>query len=333
MKILLTVGDVNGVGLEAFVKALVGSGDILKEHEMTLVGNINTIRQYIDACKLPAEVVGTRLEVHGHVVELLDIGSEVKLSLGAIDIEAGALALQSIEVCTKLVLSGKYDAVVTLPVSKFSINLFQKGFTGHTDYIASICKEKSPLMILFTDNIRVALATTHVPIYLVSRRVTQHRLLRIGKIYNRSLKKDFGINSPQLAMLSINPHGGENGTMGKEELQVLIPSITIMKKKGINISGAFASDGFFAHGEYLKYDGVLAMYHDQGLIPLKILSRDKGGVNFTANLPIVRTSPDHGTAFSIAGNNSVEYKSTLRAIIAAVEIQKKRYKYKELTYE
>ena len=153
-------------------------------------------------------------------------------------------------------------------------------------YIA-VLQGKIATYDLFTENIRVALVTTHIPLYLVPRRITKHRLLKIIRLLNNSLKKDFGVINPKIAMLSINPHGGEGGTIGKEEQQVLLPAMEIMKKKGVCISGAFAADGFFAHGEYMHYDSILSMYHDQGLTALKFFSAGNGGVNFT-ELPIVK---------------------------------------------
>ena len=261
----------------------------------------------------------------------MKIAKEIKnntfdFKLGETCQKAGTIAYHSINEATKLVIDKQYDALVTLPISKTAIHLYNKQFIGHTEFITNLCKKKQSMMILFTETLRVALVTIHIPLYKVSKQITSKKLRTLIKNFNIILKKDFAIPTPRIAMLGLNPHSGDNGMFGNHEQQILIPAIEVMKKKGVNIEGPFAADGFFASQNYQHFDGVIAMYHDQGLIPLKMLAKG-GGVNFTANLPIVRTSPDHGTAFDIAGKNIANWQSMSEAIHFAIELSERRKKY------
>lgn len=327
MELAVTIGDANGISLETFVKAISENLNLdeIKYNNFTLFGNRKVINQYICQLNLPAKICDcdNTLIIKSKAVKIYDLSYSFDLKLGELSAEAGKLAIMAINEATKKTLAGEFDAIVTLPVNKKAINETEVGFIGHTEHIAKMCNVKNPIMILFHENLRVVLATTHIPLYLVSRRVTKKRLSSLIYHLNRSLRKDFAIEKPNMAVLGMNPHSGENGLMGKEELQVIAPALEVMKRKGINVSGTFAADGFFAHGSYEKFDAVVAMYHDQGLIPLKLIANGSG-VNFTANLPIVRTSPDHGTAFDMVGKSNVSAKSTLAAIIAAIKIAQNR---------
>lgn len=259
----------------------------------------------------------------------------IQNGFGKISQYAGTFAYHSIIEATELVISKQFDALVTLPVSKEAIHINEKNFIGHTETIANLCKRKNGLMILFADNlqicntsshsksIRMALATTHIPIHSISKRITSKKLRLLIKKFNDSLKYDFGVEFPSIAVLGLNPHSSDNSMFGNEEAKIILPAIEIMKRKGINVVGAFAADGFFANRTYLNFDGVIAMYHDQGLIPLKMLANG-GGVNFTADLQIVRTSPAHGTAFEIAGKGIANPQSMFDAINAAIAISQNR---------
>lgn len=334
MELLVTIGDANGISLEVFIKAItqnINSKEIQKNN-FTLIGNEEVIKQYISKINLNYKILDNQLIISNKVINIINIDCKYNVVFGESSKEAGYLALKSIEQATKLTLSKKFDAMITLPINKESINKTYNNFIGHTNYIANICNEKNPIMILFYKKLRIALATLHIPIYLVSKRITQKKIYQLVYNFYKTLHNDFNIINPKVAILGLNPHSGENGVIGKEEIQIINPTIEILKRKGFNVYGAFPADGFFAQMDYENYDGVIAMYHDQGLIPLKLLSRGKG-VNYTANLPIVRTSPAHGTAFNLAGKNIASSESTFNAIKAAINIASNRKNITKLMYK
>jgi 4-hydroxythreonine-4-phosphate dehydrogenase len=210
-----------------------------------------------------------------------------------------------------------------MPVAKSSLYLAGWKYPGHTEMLADYCQSQEHLMILMTDRVRVALATIHIPLSRINQILSSELIISKTITLHECLKTDFGIDSPAIAVLGLNPHAGEDGALGEEENKIILPAIKKLNVSGIRAEGPFPADGFFAHGAYRNYDAILAMYHDQGLIPLKMLAAG-GGVNFTAGLPIVRTSPDHGTAYSIAGKNEANSQSSYDAIISAIEIVKRR---------
>ena len=210
-----------------------------------------------------------------------------------------------------------------MPISKNAFHLTHWEYPGQTEYLSSFFEDSEPLMILFSDKIKVALATIHEPIYNVPTLIQKDTLKNTIRSFYNSLKYDFAYKNPKIAVLGLNPHAGENGDIGKEEIEDIIPAIQECHFDDINASGPFASDAFFARERYKDYSGILAMYHDQGLIPMKMISK-KGGVNFTANLPIVRLSPDHGTGYDIAGKNIANPISCVQAIEWAIKIAERR---------
>ena len=340
MKIIFTIGDVNGVGLEVCLKALLNNDAWFIPHSFFIMGNKNILKYIIDKNYSElAKIDNTLNEIvlkSGNKITIIELkhtdilqiakqinNNKLDFVLGEVSKEAGIIAKHSIIEATKLTISKEFDAIITLPISKEAIHLSDTFFIGHTELLTKLCNKKNSIMILFADKLRVALATIHTPIFKVSKQITSKRLRTLCKNFNSTLKKDFGIDNPKIAMLGLNPHCGDNGMFGTEENKIIKPTIEVMKKKGIGIDGTFSADGFFASKTYLKYDGVIAMYHDQGLIPLKILANG-GGVNFTANLPIVRTSPDNGTGFEIAGKNIANEQSMIDSIQSAIMIAKNR---------
>ncbi len=328
MKIIISCGDLNGIGVEALIKSF----ELIKYYskdvsniDFYLASNSNSIKEYIQLCKLNAQVIGNKLLIEDYSIEIIDIHDYFPLQLGKLTSKAGAAAYESIVYSAKSVLDGKFDAILTLPISKEAIYLAGVNFSGHTEILAEICHISHPLMILFDKNIRVALATIHIPLKEVHYELTCSKIITCAKKFNHSLRSDFGIGNPKIAVLSLNPHAGENGKIGHEENEIIIPAIQKLKAMDIDASGPFASDGFFAYEEYKNFDGIISMYHDQGLIPLKLLSKG-AGVNFTAGLPIVRTSPDHGTGYQIAGKNLADAQSTLNAIFELQNIVLNRKK-------
>lgn len=330
MNIVVSCGDVNGIGLEAFFKALplFEETDDREGTRITLAVNKSCLLQYADT--VPGENLNfqgdTSIGIGKTEIRILPCDTECKVMPGNQDIVAGKLAIESLDKASGSVLEGQFDALVTLPIAKDVMSAAGWGFIGHTQYIAHKCGLYQALMILFKDDLRVAVVTDHIPLMNVGEYLAMADLpLTTAEIFNKSLVEDFAVENPKIAVLSLNPHAGENGKIGKEEVDLLDRQIKMMNVRKILAEGPMPADGFFGFGSYKNYDGILAMYHDQGLIPLKLLAGG-GGVNFTAGLPIVRTSPDHGTAFSIAGRDEANPQSTLEALQWAVRIAKNRSK-------
>lgn len=322
MNIAITIGDCNGIGIEILIKALhkVGSDT---QADFTIVSNRQTLQEYINYMNLDAKLLGEKLVAGNREFQILDCMAYSPVNFGIVSRTAGELAAESIERAVSGALSGEFDAIVTMPVSKEALYLAGWKYPGHTEMIADRCGSNQPLMILAGGNLRVALATIHIPLRQVAESLNSNNLNSLLNLFNKSLISDFAIKEPRIAMLGLNPHAGEGGNIGTEELAIIQPSIEHCRAWGINVQGPFPADGFFAHGEYTGYDGILAMYHDQGLIPLKLLAGG-AGVNFTAGLKIIRTSVDHGTAFGIAGKGVADEKSALNAIEMAIEIAENR---------
>jgi len=325
-RLAITHGDINGVGYEVILKTfedermyelctpvLYGSGKILNFYRKQL--GINTPFNVIDSADQAAEGI---LNVINCVSEDLKVEPGISSSV------AGEAALASLEAAMRDVAADVMDALVTAPINKNNIQSQTFTFPGHTEYLESVAgSDYHALMILTSDDLRVALVTTHMPLSAVPEAVTTDAVFDKLKIFNRSLHRDFAINSPRIAVLSLNPHAGEDGLLGHEEKDIIIPAIERAKENKILAFGPYASDGFFGSGRFVKFDGVLAMYHDQGLTPFKALAMDTG-VNFTAGLPWVRTSPDHGTGYDITGRGEASPESMRRAIYSAIDILRNR---------
>lgn len=321
----ITIGDANGIGPEIILKSLpqmdysrsvpviFSSGDILK--------------YYADKLKLKQQniiTVSTLDSIENNKAHIFEIGSgNTSIHPGQISKQSGTLAMAAIREAVTSALSHKIDAMVTAPISKEAVNLAGFHIPGHTEYLAEHTQTKSVLMMLVHDSLRVALVTGHIPVKEIAGSITQKMILEKIRILHQSLKSDFGISEPAIAVLGLNPHAGDGGVIGREELDIIIPILQQAQKSGINVAGPFPADGFFGQKLFHRYDAVLAMYHDQGLAPFKLLSFGNG-VNFTAGLPIIRTSPDHGTAFNIAGKGAANPSSFLQAYNLAVLLAEKR---------
>ena len=238
---------------------------------------------------------------------------------GVETMEAGKLALAALDQAIEDLKAGHLDALVTAPLNKNNINTPERGFVGHTEYLTEAFESNKSLMFMVTEGMRVGLVTGHMPLREVAENVTRGKIKEKLEIMMHSLQTDFGIQQPKIAVLGLNPHAGEDGLLGKEEETIIRPVIREFKDKGALVFGPYPSDGFFGMMHQNKFDGVLAMYHDQGLIPFKTIAFDNG-VNFTACLPIVRTSPDHGTAYDIAGKNLADEGSMRAALFTAYDI-------------
>lgn len=331
IRVAITHGDTNGIGYEVILKTFAtptilelctpivyGSPKLVAYHRkaLNLETSFNIIERAEDACD-------------GKLNILACFDDEVKVELGQPSEEAGKAALMALDRAMTDYRSGLYDVLVTAPINKATIQGEGFHFPGHTEYIETCVGEgNKALMILMNEDLRVAPVTTHLPIRNVAEAITQEAIVEKASIFNLSLKRDFRISSPRIAVLSLNPHAGDNGLLGNEEKDIIIPAIEELEKKGIQAFGPFPADGFFGTAAYSHFDGVLAMYHDQGLAPFKTIALDNG-VNFTAGLPIVRTSPDHGTAYDIAGQGKADENSFRQAIYTAIDVFRNRQFYDE----
>ncbi|HVZ42147.1 MAG TPA: 4-hydroxythreonine-4-phosphate dehydrogenase PdxA [Candidatus Kapabacteria bacterium] len=323
-RIAFTIGDVNGIGPEVLLKAL-ARPELHAVCSPIVVGNA----RLLESCAaLPgageASVAGLELRVGRYAIPIAECPSRAVPAPGAHDPHAGQLAGSAIERAVRMAVSGEAEGIVTMPISKEGLNAGGYHFPGHTEMLAALAGGE-PLMILLTRGMRVALVTIHIPLAAVPKAITAETVRRRLEAFAGSLRNDFGVSDPQIAVLGLNPHAGENGTIGTEERDAIRPAIARACGTGIRAEGPFPADGFFARYDPARYHGILAMYHDQGLIPLKMMARGHG-VNVTAGLPIVRTSPDHGTAYDIAGRGMADAESTLEAVRVAVEIIHNRRK-------
>lgn len=311
-RIALTLGDPNGIGPEVVLRAL--ADESLREAaEFVLVGNESVLRQH-------AERLGLRA---GVPVWEVAPGAEPEVRWGETTGTAGRLAMRAVERAADACLAGDADAMVTAPISKEAITHAGYRVPGHTEFIAERTRAAGYTMMLVRGGLRVGLVTTHVPVRAVAESVTEGVLLDKLRIIHAALRADFGIERPTVAVLGLNPHAGDGGVIGREEIEVIEPALEAARAEGLGVAGPFPADAFFGRRAYERHDAVLAMYHDQGLAPFKALAMG-GGVNVTAGLPIVRTSPDHGTGFDIAGEGIADASSFSEAVRLAIEIARRR---------
>lgn len=328
----ITIGDVNGIGPEVVIKALsdnritqictpviYGSSKVISQHRKTVnlqEFNYNTIRSINDVIHKKVNLINCWEE-------------ELKIEIGTPSTLTGPYALKALQQATLDLASGAIDALVTAPIDKHTIAP-EGGFTGHTEFLAKAFNTKDYLMFMVSGSLRVALVTGHVPVSKIASMITRELILHKLDIMVRSLKRDFGIRKPRIAVLGLNPHAGDQGVIGEEDKNIIAPAVKEAYSKGNFVFGPYPADGFFGSGQYAQFDAVLAMYHDQGLLPFKTLAFESG-VNFTAGLPKVRTSPDHGTAYDLAGKGKASEVSLREAIYTAIDICRKREELDEIT--
>ena len=335
IRVAITQGDINGISYEVILKTL-EDNRLLELCTPVVYGSAKIASHYrkqLDLQPIQFTQVASGEEIVDGVYNMINvIGEDVKIDTGVSTEAAGRAAFTSLERAVADLRAGNVDVLVTAPINKHNIQSETFTFPGHTEYLESSIGENGDraLMVLCNDNMRVALATTHMPLAKVPEAITKELLTERIAAFNTSLRRDFGISSPRIAVLSLNPHAGEDGLLGSEEQEIIIPAIEEMKAKKIIVFGPYAADGFFGSGNYAKFDGVLAMYHDQGLAPFKTLA-GASGVNFTAGLPFVRTSPDHGTGFDIAGKGEADPDSMRQAVYAAIDIFRNRENWAERT--
>ncbi len=332
VKLAITHGDVNGINYEIIIKAI--KDNRLYELFTPIVYGLSKVvgyhRKNMHFSDFNYNIVRDARQAMTNHANIINISNqEIKIEFGKSTQEAGRLAFEALELAVKDLKEKKVDVLITAPINKANIQSDQFRFPGHTEYLADRFGCKSFLMLMVNDNLRIATVTGHIPIKEVANQLTESLISEKIGVLKQSLQRDFLINSPKIALLGLNPHAGDNGVIGDEDMRIIHPAVIKAKKHGDLVYGPFPADGFFGTGEYKKYDAVLSMYHDQGLIPFKILSMEKG-VNFTAGLPFVRTSPDHGTAYDIAGKNIASYDSLRQSMYLALDIYKNRMAYDKM---
>ena len=323
----ITQGDINGISYEVIIKSL--SDNRIMELCTPVVYGLSKVasyhKKYMELPDFSFQFTKTAEQLSTKRPNLINLyEEEVKLDLGTSTKIAGQMSERSLYAAGRDLKNKLIDAIVTAPVNMNNIQSDKFKFAGHTEFFEHYFggKEHPAMMLLVAEGIRIGLVTNHLPMSALNGEITTEKVLQKLEILNQSLKQDFAISNPSIAVLALNPHTGDDGLFGKEELEAIQPAVNQAFHNGINAFGPFPADGFFAAGTYRKFDAVLAMYHDQGMIPFKLLGKD--GVNFTAGLPIVRTSPAHGTAYDIAGKNIADAQSMRNAIYLALDILKNR---------
>ncbi len=331
-KIGISIGDVNGIGIEVVLKTfsdermlnictpiVYGSSKAMSYHKNAL--NLDDV-QY--------NVISGPEKARSRALNVLNCWTdEVKITIGNPDKATGAFALKALEAVNYDVSQGKIDAIITAPINKKHLSTKEHPFTGQTEFFTKRQSADESLMFLLSENLKVGLVTNHVPVKNIVQNISVDGILSKLRIMNNSLKKDFLIPVPRIAVLAVNPHAGDEGIIGNEDAEIVMPAVKKAKDDKIMVFGPYAADGFFGSGAYRSFDGILGMYHDQGLIPFKALTFGHG-VNYTAGLPIVRTSPDHGTAYDIAGKGIASEESFRQAVYTAVDILQSRERYTDM---
>ncbi len=332
IKIAISQGDINGIGYEVILKSFTDSR-ILELCTPIIYGSSKVAAYHRKALNLPSislNNIRTAEEAHPkrfNIVNCLD--DNIRVELGKTTESSGQAALTSLNKAVEDIKNAHADVLVTAPINKKAIQSENFNFPGHTEYLSSIFKGK-PLMLMACDFLKVGVVTGHIPLKDVPSSLSKEKILEKIVILNDSLKVDFNIRKPQIGVLGLNPHAGDDGLLGSEEKEIIAPAIDAAREEGILAFGPYPADGLFAQDALKKFDAILAMYHDQGLAPFKALCFSTG-VNFTAGLPIIRTSPDHGTAFEIAGQGKADHHSFLSAIYMAIDIFNNRKEYAQLS--
>lgn len=333
IKVGISIGDINGIGPEVILKTLSDSR-IFEYCTPIVYGNTQVVsfhRKMLSIHDFTFNIIQEAAQALPKRANMINCWEEdVKIDPGVSNEVGGKYALLSLEKAMTDLLAGEIDALVTAPINKHNIQSDDFNFAGHTEYIQAKCNSPESLMFLVSEDLRVGVVTGHTPLSQVASAITKEKILSKLSLMNESLKKDFWVQKPKIAVLGLNPHAGDKGLIGEEEQAIIIPAIEEANQKGIFTLGPYPADGFFANNAYLKFDAVLAMYHDQGLVPFKHIAFHNG-VNYTAGLPVVRTSPDHGTGYDIAGKDMASESSFREALFTAVNIVERRRESVELS--
>ena len=332
IKIGITIGDVNGIGLEVILKTLEHSS-LYKYCTPIVYGQTKVASYHRKALRMDDftfNVINSPHQANSNKPNMINCWEEdVKIELGTSTEIGGKYALLSLERAMEDLLKGDIDSLVTAPINKDNIQSENFKFPGHTEYLQERSGSADSLMFMVAEDVRIGVVTGHIPVKDIAAHITVESIVRKLTLMNESLKKDFWIEKPKIAVLGLNPHAGDNGLLGNEEIEIITPAIESAFEKGIICFGPYPADGFFGNGTFKQFDAVLAMYHDQGLVPFKTLAFG-GGVNYTAGLKIIRTSPDHGTGYTIAGKGIADAGSFQEAVYTAIHITNSRREQENL---
>jgi len=332
LKIGITQGDINGISYEVILKTL-AEPRVYEPHAVVIYGSSKVAsyhKKNLDLT-LNTAIVSSAMDAQYGAVSIVNCtDEEVKVDLGESTPAAGKSSWQALDRAVREMKEGLIDVLVTAPINKHNIQSSEFHFPGHTEYLEQeFGSGHHALMLMACETMRVAVVTGHIPLEEVPSALNQSLILEKIKILDKSLRYDFALDKPRIAVLSLNPHAGDQGLIGRQEQEVIVPAVEEAQKQNICCFGPIAADGFFGSDNYSLYDGILAMYHDQGLIPFKVMSQGHG-VNFTAGLPIVRTSPAHGTAYELAGQNRADESSFREALYMACDIFFNRQRYEQM---
>ena len=332
IRVGVTHGDFNGISYEVMIKALMNNHlyELFTPVIYGLPRVVSFHRKLLHLTDFNYNVISNSSKITDKKLNIRSLSDEeIKIEFGKSVPLAGDFAFKALETAVNDLKNNKINVLVTAPINKKNIQSKEFNYHGHTEYLTDRFGMKDSLMLMVSDQLKVGTVTNHIPVKEVAGTITEELILSKLDILFNSLKKDFLIERPKVAVLGLNPHAGDNGLIGTEDKALVNAAIVKAKKQGMLVFGPFPADGFFGSGNYTQYDAVLAMYHDQGLIPFKLLAQDSG-VNFTAGLPIVRTSPDHGTAYDIAGKNEASPVSMRKAIYLAIDIYRNRQKWETM---
>lgn len=331
LKLGISIGDVNGIGPEVILKVLTDER-MLDICTPVIYGSTKTVAYHKNILKgenFKFQSVESGEKAIAQRINVVNCWNEnVNITLGETNETGGKYAYIALERAVKELKEKKIDVLVTAPINKKAMNMANFPHSGHTEYLTQQAGKQGSLMLMVNDTLRVGLVTTHIPVKDIAQNITKEQVLKKIKMMHTALQVDFGIEKPLIAVLGLNPHAGDEGVLGKEEEQHIRPAIIEAKKKGALVMGPYPADGFFGSNQYRKFDGILAMYHDQGLVAFKAMSFGEG-VNYTAGLPFIRTSPDHGTAYDLAGKNKADESSFRKAMYLAKDIFTHRTRYFE----
>ncbi len=326
----ITCGDINGIGTELIIKTF-SDHRILEQCTPVIFASnklINFYKKTVPDAHFNYQNIKDFTRVNPKQINIYNCWEEdININPGQLNELGGKYAVKSLTAAAAALKEGHIQGLITAPIHKKNVQSSDFNYTGHTPYLKTISEARDALMLLYAMNLRIALVTEHLPVKSVAQAITKEAILSKLNLLHSSLRRDFGIDKPKIAVLGLNPHAGDEGLVGNEEEEIIRPAIKEAKQNKL-VFGPFSADAFFARRSYLQFDAVLAMYHDQGLIPFKTIAVGEG-VNFTAGLPFVRTSPDHGTAFDIAGKNKADTTSFLTAVFECIEIINHRNEYDE----
>lgn len=332
IRVGITQGDINGVSYEVILKTFGAQSKMVDLCTPVLYGSQKLISYYRNALNvkhLNTNTIESGATLNPQQLNIVNcVEGEIKVDIGQSTVHAGDCAIKALDKAIEDKKADHYDVMVTAPLNKENVQKCLPNFSGHTEYLQEKFESGDVLMMMVKDKLRVAVATTHIPVNQVASAITPELIEKKVKLLSKSLLEDFTIRKGRIAVLGLNPHCGDNGAIGTEDSSIVTPTLENLRAQGMNAFGPFPADGFFGSGEYKKYDAILAMYHDQGLVPFKVLA-EGGGVNYTAGLPIVRTSPAHGTAYGITGQGKANPDSFRDAIYLGIDIFRNRQIYND----